>query len=346
MSVGSVLKRVVTGAPGAALGVRQAVLGQQGLGVYEPDAAPAPAEAAPSAAPAPEIGFKLPELDPNDPDIEEKTAIHRAYEQLAAQLQSDPDIDYKAKYNELAEYAKSRPEPRRWNPFSSFAIAMGSPGVGAGKVLSDNEKADKTMQDREDYLLGLKEQALKGEIAQLAQKGNFKKMLSQTALLEELAATQKRITEARAHKNKLAEIEETNKGRVAVAGIKASSARDVAQKRVDGLVNTYKLNADVRKSMLNLASRMLTGFQTQKDAAGEPIYTDSQVQDMMDILVDYAEEHSPMFQETPTGVKPAPGTTPPKAAPATEGAPAGPGPNPDAAAAFAKRRAARAAAQK
>lgn len=338
MSVGSVLKKIGAVPLGGVSAAKQ-LLGANAGPAPMPQA---PAAAAPAEAPAP---FKLPDLDPNDPDIEEKQAIHAAYTQLSEMLTgsaADDNIDLKSKYEELAKYAEGRPQPKKWSPFSSFAIAMGSPDA-MNKVTSDNARADKLSQEREDYLLGLKEAALKGEIAQLMEKGNFKKALTQSALLEELAATQKRIHDARAGKQKLAEIEEQNKGRAQVAGIRAAAAQRVAETKVNDLIKTYKLDASLRKSMLSLASRYMSGLQAQKDAAGEPIYDEKDLHGMLEGLIDFAEEHSPLFIETPNAVKEAPA---PSGKASTPAAAAGPKPNDDVAAAFARRRAARAAAQK
>lgn len=338
MSVGSVLKKVA----GAGVGAGKAILGPSGIGAFT-ETAPqvAPAAAAPSAVAPPEAPFALPELDPADPDYEEKKAIHEAYTELSKRLAPDDGVNYQEKYGDLARYVASRPEPKHWSPFSSFAIAMGSP-AGAQKVASDNARADEEHQSREDNILRLKEEALKGEIAQLAQKGNFKKMLTQTALLEELAATQKRIRDAREHKQKLEELDKTNAGRAQVAGIRAASAANVARTRAESLADHYKLNYEARKAMLSLASHMISGFQQQKDAAGEPIYSAEDMNRMGQALVDYAEEHSPIFTEG--------GSTPPAAAPAGANKPktesAGPKPDDAVAKAFAARRAARAAAQK
>jgi hypothetical protein len=338
MSVGSVLKKVA----GAGVGAGKAILGPSGIGAFT-ETAPqvAPAAGPPSAAVPPETPFALPDLDPADPDYEEKKAIHEAYTELSKRLAPDDGVNYQEKYAELAKHVASRPEPKHWSPFSSFAIAMGSPGAGASKVASDNARADEEHQSREDTILRLKEEALKGEIAQLAQKGNFKKMLTQTALLEELASTQKRIRDAREHKQKMEEIDKTNAGKATVAGIRASSARDVASTRASALADKYKLNYEARKAMLSLASHMIGGFQQQKDAAGEPIYSADDMNAMGRALVNYAEEHSPIFTDG--------GSTPPTAAPKgadKPAAPAGPKANDSVAAAFAARRAARAAAQK
>lgn len=333
MSVGSVLKKIGGGAASVGTSVAKGILG-------EPEKAPM-APAAPAAAMPEDTPFKLPDLDPNDPDLEEKKAIHDAYTQLAERLTgsaTEGQIDLKAKYAELAKYAEGRPLPKKWSPFSSFAIAMGSP-EGAHKVSEDNAKADKARTDREDYLLNLQEQALKGEIAQLMEKGNFKKALTQSALLKELDATQTRISEARAGKQKLAEIQEQNKGKTAVAGIRAAAAQKVAETKINDLVKTYKLDSKVRTAMLGLVGRYMTGMQSQKDAAGEPIFEEKDLHGMLDQLIDMAEEHSPLFIESPTS---APSVAPAGNKPA---AASGPKASDDVSAAFARRRAARAGAQ-
>ena len=310
MALSSVIRKIGQGAAS----VGKAVAGPSGFGVIQPAAAPPPQEA-PAQAPQEMEGFTLPELDPNDPDYEEKKAVHEAYTRLGGMLKDSADgdgIDYRGKYKELADYAASRPLPRTWNPFSAFAIAMGSE-AGAKKVASDNERAVKAAQDREDYIQSTKEAAIKGEIAQALEKGNFRKALQQSEALAELNTTLGRIKSEREHKQQLEEIEAQNKGKIGVANIRAAAARDTAAQRISDLVARYKLSADVRKSMLNLVSHYLGGLQAQKDAAGEPIYTQEQLAPLMTSLVGMAEDHSPIFvseAETPPGATtPKPGTT-------------------------------------
>lgn len=314
MALSSVIRKIGQGAGAAG----KAVLGPNGFGVIQPAAAPPEAVApapAPAQAPRELTGFTLPELDPSDPDYEEKKAVHDAYTKLGSILvdSSDNDgIDYRSKYDELSKYAASRPLPRAWNPFSTFAIALGSE-AGANKIASDNANASKAAQDREDYLLGLKEAAMKGEIAQEMEKGNFRKALKQSEVLAELNATTGRIKSEREAKQELEKVRAQNEGKIGVANIRAAAARDTAAQRISDLVARYKLSADVRKSMLNLVSHYLGGLQAQKDAAGEPIYTQEQLAPLMASLVGMAEDHSPLFVsegETPTTAPTTPAKTP------------------------------------
>lgn len=341
MGIGNVVKRVATGVGGAAASVGKSLANTLSPGVFPERSRPS-GVLNPAAAPEDEMeDFKLPDLDPNDPDIEEKTAIHDAYSQLA-DLMEDPDVDYRAKYKEMADYVSSKPEPRRWSPLAGFAIGMGNPGALA-QVAQDNRAADKTREDREEEIARIQEEAIKGEISQHMQSKNFKKALTQSKALADLETTRERIKQTREHTNKLAEIEATNKGKENVAKIKAASAEKTVQERAKQMVDRYRLDAASAKALYAIAGNFVSNLQKQNDAAGEPVYDRDEVEKVLYKMVDFAEEHMDSRSDEVNARETAPPKPGGTVAPKTSSA--GPGPNPAAAAAFARRRSARAQEQ-
>lgn len=232
MSFLDVIKR---GAGKVASGVKHAVSDQPSMQQALPEL-PAP-EAAPSEAPP---GLALPDLDPKDPDYEEKKAIHDAFTGLDKHFNENvPGVDFYKHYRGIMDDLKKAPQERHLNPLSKFAIALGTqdpehpyaPNTG----LATAQKTAENQQSEEEALfgkaLGFKKEALEGHLKQLLQQGDFKKALSQSAALQDLAATQGRIKNEREGAQKIKEIEATNTGRAQVARMRADSAKTVADIR-------------------------------------------------------------------------------------------------------------------
>lgn len=267
MSIGSVLKKIakapVKAAGAVARGVQEAV---------EPPT-PAPMDASIPEYTAPEYQpMELPEIDPADPDAEHKAAVHewiRELEKGHAEQAKTQGKEYHDQYSKLAQYAASRPQERAFDPISAFMIGMGS-DEGLKGVKEHNLSADKAAREREDYLLGLKEQALKGNIQKLMDEGKFKQVLTQSAALEELQATQDRIKSAREHKEKLKEIEETNAGKKAVANIRADAVVKSATQRATGMGQAYKLTLQQMRSLDRQFGTVYQSYvNTHKDPLGQ-----------------------------------------------------------------------------
>jgi hypothetical protein len=187
--------------------------------------------------------MELPEIDPADPDAEHKTAVHgwiRELEAAHAEQAKGQGKEYHDQYEQLARMSSKGGE-RKFDPISAFMIGMGSE-KGLNMVLDQNAKADKSTREREDYILGMQEQAMKGNLQKMMDEGKFKQVLTQSAALEKLHAAQDRIKSERGHKEKLAEIEKTNTGRADVANIRADAVIQSAQTRAQGMGQAYRLN--------------------------------------------------------------------------------------------------------
>lgn len=342
MGIGSVVKRVISGVPRAAASIGKSIAAEIAPDAFTQQGRPSGVlNPVPTAPPKEEMDdFKLPELDPNDPDFEEKTAIHEAYQKLTTALEDD-NVDYRAKYKEMADFVSSKPEPRRWSPLAGFAIGMGNPDA-LKQVAADNRSADKTREDREEEIARIQEEAIKGEISQHMASKNFKKALTQSKALADLEATRDRIKSTREQKDKLAQIEATNKGKANVAMIKAASAERTVQERAKQMVDRYKLDAVNSRALYAIASSFVGNLQRQTDAAGEPVYERDEVEKVLYKLVDFAEEHMDSRTEEVNARETAPAKTGGIPAPKTTSGPKG---NDSVRAAFEARRKARAQKQ-
>lgn len=248
MSVGSVIKRVVSGAGHVARGV-----GQEVAGAMQPQPAP---QSSVEAAPPADIGynipeFKLPALDPNDPDYEEKKAIHDAWDQLG-QMHSDfaktQNETYRKSVEDLAGHVRGRAAGKRFSPLSAFMIGMGNPEA-LKQVAATNAEAEQGDRQKEMDLFNLREQALKGQIAQMMEQGKFAQALKQSALLADVHATQGRIQGQQAHKAKLAEIKATQDAMTERTRMTNQRMIEVADKRlatVNGVIGKLP-DADKQK---------------------------------------------------------------------------------------------------
>jgi hypothetical protein len=281
MSIGSVIKRV---AHGVGNELRQAVQPQ----------AEAPINAAiPPDAPLPQYKpIDLPEIDPNDPDAADKQKVHdyiRALEQAHSEYAASQP-DYHQQYQQLADYVNSKPEPKRFDPLSAFAIGMGDIN-NLSKVADVNAAADKERHAKEDYLLNLREQAMKGNIQRLMEEGKFQQALKESAALQTLNVEQEKAKESRAGKQRLAEIEAQNSGKVAVANIRASAQRDAMERRLKVYADSHGIDQTLMKQVAGLAMRRMGALSTQKNMYGESVVLpevyaqieDEAIQDLQDL---------------------------------------------------------------
>jgi hypothetical protein len=230
MGLGSVLKRTLSGVAHGA----QAVAGDVAQAV-QPSAAP---QSPAMSAPNPYVGFdvpdfKLPDLDPADPDYKEKKAIHDAYEELGSMHQqhvAQAGSAYQTMYNNLAHDIKARPQGKEFSPLSAFAIGLGNPDA-LKNVAAHNDSVTAGAAQKDSDLLALKEQALKGQIQQMMSEGKFAQALKQSAMLADVQAMQSRSESERAHKNKLEEINTTQDAMTKRTNIISDRMRAVADSK-------------------------------------------------------------------------------------------------------------------
>lgn len=198
----------------------------------------APAESPPRAAGP---GFALPDLDPNDPDFDEKTKVHEAYNALEEHFsRTVPDVDFQGQYNKIMAGQKE-PQERQMNPFSKFAIAFGTqdrenpyaPNVGLAGIKATEERRLGAEMSEFEKTLGMQKEAMTGQIKQHMAAGEFRKALAMAKTKADLDITADRTKGDREHKYKIAEIEAASTGKKEVARINAQAAIDRAERRVE-----------------------------------------------------------------------------------------------------------------
>lgn len=265
MSIGSVIKKIAKAPVKAA--------GAVGKAVVQAATPPAPRQFSaemPEYTPPEYRPMDLPEIDPADPDAEHKTAVHgwiRELEAAHAEQAKGQGKEYHDQYEQLARMSSKGGE-RKFDPISAFMIGMGSE-KGLNMVLDQNAKADKSTREREDYILGMQEQAMKGNLQKMMDEGKFKQVLTQSAALEKLHAAQDRIKSGREHKEKLAEIEKTNEGKKAVANIRADSAIKTARDRAQSMGQAYRLTLKQMDSLNKQHGASYNAYvNTHKDPLG------------------------------------------------------------------------------
>lgn len=259
MSIGSVIKRVAHG------------VGNELRSAVQPQAEPPiNAQLPPDAAIPQYQPMELPEIDPKDPEAASKQQIHdyiRALEKAHAEYAASQP-DYHQQYQQLADYVNSGPAPKRFDPLSAFAIGMGD--INNLKQVADvNAAADKERHAKEDYLLNLREQAMKGNIQRLMEEGKFQQALKESAALQTLNAEQEAAKEKRTAKQRLAEIEAQNTGRANVAHIRADSVIKAAQTHAQNLGSHLNLKKDLIKAKTAEAVAEIRGIMSSKDMMGQ-----------------------------------------------------------------------------
>jgi len=236
MSFLDVIKR---NAAGAARGLAKGA--QSLLADEQPVMQQAVAPTAPADVPAqPQPGFALPELDPNDPDFEEKQKVHAAYEALEKHFaQANPEVNYQEHYNKMIAGMKE-PQERQMNPFRKFAIAFGTqdperpyaPNVGLAGIEATEAKRHGAEMSEFEKTLGMQKEAMTGQIRQHMAAGEFRKALAMAKAKADLDITSERAKGEREHKFKMAEIEAQVAGKKEVAKISAQAAMDRAERRI------------------------------------------------------------------------------------------------------------------
>lgn len=305
MSIGSVIRKVA----GAPLAVGKAVGGELKEALQAPvDSSPTPSF--PAYTPPEYKPMDLPELDKNGLDYEEKNAIHDYVRKLEAaheEHRKSQGDEYHKQFEELAKYVDSKPTARRFSPLSMFAIAMGNPEA-MKNVAAQNSKADDEVAKRDEYLLTLKENALKGNIQRLMEEGNFKKALTESAALQELNHVLKLASEKRQQRDELEKIREQNKGKLGVAEINRDKAISVAMRRAEAAGQAFGLKKELLKAQNATFRTYLSGLMGRKNMMGENVFDEQTVSDLINAheleLERLAED--PNNLETPTGATPAP----------------------------------------
>jgi hypothetical protein len=235
------------------------VIKRNGKGIPQPvtespmaNALAQPTPAAPASAPATtSSGFTLPELDPNDPDYEEKSKIHAAFLALDKHLTENvPNVDFQKQYQDIQNEMAKAPQERHISPLRKFAIALGTqdpeqpyaPNRGLAQVEETAQKQHAGAMSEFEKTLDLKREAMTGHIQQLMQQGEFRKALAMANTKAQNDITAARAKDTREHSNKMEEIKATVAGRADVARIAAQGAMDRAEARIAAVkANTSNL---------------------------------------------------------------------------------------------------------
>ena len=307
MSIGSMIRGVASGA-GA---VGKAV----GSGLQEAiQGSPETALPTPTFTDVPSPEYQTTDTTGMDPDIAKYVQTMEA----AHQAHIKDTTGYSDQFKQLADYVNSKPEPRRFSPLSAFAIAMGNPDA-MKNVAATNAKSEDAHAKREQYLLDLKETALKGELQRLQEEGKFKEVLKTSTALMELNRAQKMADEHRKQANDIAQIQERNKGSLANANVRAAGAAASALRRATSLGNAWGLTKDEMHGVNSVYEAQLAR-DLERDKNGEAPFTDEMLlrrrSDWQDAIEALGKKLHP--DRDPDYVAPAdevPSTTP------TEGAP-------------------------
>jgi len=201
---------------------------------------PAPEAAAPVDEPKDRVskGFSLPDIDPADPDKDEKQKVHDALLALDKHWsEANPEVDYEGHYRKLAAEMKAgAPKEREWNPFSKFAIALGTQdpdhpydenmGLRKMKETSEGKLAEEKKTFEEN--MSLRKEALSGHIRQLLDQGNFRKALTELNAKEQMGISRNRAE----HGFKMQEIEAQGNIKKETARIAAQAAMTRAENRL------------------------------------------------------------------------------------------------------------------
>jgi hypothetical protein len=276
--------------------------------------------------------------NPDTPEDEsEESVISRSMKALGDKLrEAAPHIDFKAEYDKLLEENK-RPERRGISPFKAFALALGGGPQAVDKLSKrandENDADDSAWQN----IMNFKEQALKGDIQQKLDEGKFKQALAQSEELAKMQAGLSRITGNRKHKQEM-ELEDAKiKGRKDVAEIKATTAREALNAKVNSLATAYGLEGDIKKEFYKAVFGAMAKRMYAQDITGEQVVNSNDMASVLEEAVDWAEEHTGVDLSVPLarpGAKTPAAVTPP----ATPGSP-----EDKAKAVLAKLRAAKAA---
>ncbi len=270
MSIGSIFKKVVSGA-GQAL------------------AGPEPARPDATATAMPDLGldvpdFQLPQLDENDPDYEDKKAIHDAYEELGrmhTEHARGAGEQYKTMYNDLAKGVREQATGKEFSPLSALMIGMGS-DKGLENVQAHNQSVKNATHQRDQDLLSLKERALRGQIDQFLAEGKFSQALKAQALLADVAAVQDRTKAERAQQMKIEQLGITEEGKNKRAEMINTRMVQVADRRMkilqaqlgklsdaDKFAYQTKLAAVKSEYAEGIGANKLTGRKPSEEKKGE-----------------------------------------------------------------------------
>lgn len=260
-----------------------------------------------------------PETKDNPDEESEESVVTRAFKALGDRLrEAAPHIDFKAEYAKLMEENK-KPERRKLSPLHALALSLGGGNEAVDRAQKNVDTENDENESRFRELLGYKEQALKGQIEQMLNEGKFKQALVQSEELAKMNAVLDRIKTSRANKHEMDVERERNRGRVAVAHVKADAAKSMLQSRLTSLADTYNLKDKVRELFFRSMFDAFSKRAVMQDITGNPALSSDDFVNLLQQAEDWAEAHGedldkPLPRPSSLGGKtpaPAGATTPP-----------------------------------
>lgn len=126
------------------------------------------------------------------PNLAQPTAddtITNEYKRLQDMMSQMPDIDFQAKFGSMIDQAKAKPIPQAPGGISTFAAAMGNAGMTHQNLQSRLSEIEKAKSTKNDEIMNLQLEALRGDIDQQMQKGKFKQALAQSEVMAKMQAS-------------------------------------------------------------------------------------------------------------------------------------------------------------
>lgn len=248
------------------------------LSKKQSNAAPAPPAPAPPAAPS------------GDPDAAANDAITQNYQRLHDVLSGIPDINFEEKFRPMIEAAKAEKIPQMPGGLQMFAASLGSPKNAPDILHGRFQEMHRAQSEKDAHLMRLQEAIINGDIAQLAEKGNFKKALAQSESLARLKSTLDRIERSHALEDYKTKTEYLFGQRAGLEGVKHGNAMELMQNKIKLIADNYhldeKMALELQRESGALQQRVLTAI-VNPNAFGERILDDPQK--MQDAMLEYQQ---------------------------------------------------------
>jgi hypothetical protein len=189
-------------------------------------------------------------------------AIKQAEGRLNDIFTQMPNIDFKAKYEDIMNQVQNRQVPPAPNPITSFAYMMGSPNAAPALLHEKVLKRQQVQEQKEMDMMQLNEHLLQGAIQQEIAQGNFKTALSQS---EKLAELQKTLDD----RKRALDMQDWIKQQ----GIKTENATKLVKIRAKEIADRFHLTERMQLEDERQMTDLVQALLGQKDAFGRPVHT-------------------------------------------------------------------------
>jgi len=182
--------------------------------------------------------------------------IDATYKRLNEIMNSVPNVDYAGHYQSLLQQAQAQKTPQAPGKVQSFFAALGSPGQAPDLLAQAHAEAQKTLDEKQQRVMSLKEAIIHGDIQQQIAKGDFKKALAQSAELEKLHQHQAERARAQAFQTFKDQQDVLQGNKKELEGIKNDAAMARAKAAIDG---RKELAGRTDKEKLQMAHEIAMG---------------------------------------------------------------------------------------